>query len=155
MTVSAANISVSCNVAGYWSPWENAFGANVCGSFSGFSIAYSSDQNWDWYIRFHIDNYRVPTKEEMKALKKVDRWLEYKGTVEYYVIDEYPTIEDVMRAFGPRLLPPKGPNHRVKRTAKATIKIAPYKKFPKVYNILFDGVGYAIDLNGCKWDKNE
>ena len=35
----------------------------------------------------------------------------------------------------------------------ATIKIAPYKKVPQVYNIYFDGGGYAIDLNNTKFEN--
>lgn len=155
MITNAADISVCCNVSGYWSSWENAYGVKIYGNFSGFSIAYYSDQNWDWFINFKIDNYRIPTKEEMKSLKNADRWIEYTGTVEYYVTDKYPTIEDRMRAAGPNLIPAKGSEHRVKRTAKATIKIFPYKKYPQVYNLFFDGVGYAIDLRECKWDKNQ
>ena len=40
----------------------------------------------------------------------------------------------------------KGQMPCVKRTVQATIKIAPYKDHPKVYNIWFEDVAMAIDL---------
>lgn len=148
----SADISLNCNVNNYWNKWERAYSVGVYGNYSGFSLSYSGDANWDWYFKFQIDNYVAPTKEELKRHQKLDLWFVYFGTVEYYVTDKYPTIEAVMRASGAHLLPPYGSEHRVKRTARATIKIAPYKKRPKVYNIYFDNVGYAIDLLNCKWD---
>lgn len=151
----AADIAVCCNVNNYWSSWEQAHCVGVYGNFSGFSISYAGAQNWDWFFKFQIHNYYVPSKDEMKRYKKNDQWIEYHGTVEYYVTDKYPTIESVMRVAGTHLLPANGNDLRVKRTAKATIRIKPYKKYPKVYNIYFDGVGYGIDLMGCKWDKNQ
>lgn len=151
----AADIALSACYNNYWSSWEDAYHVGLYGSYSGFSISYSGQQHWNWYFRFQISNYRVPTKDEMKNYKKNDQWIEYKGTVEYYVIESYPTIEDVIRNSGVRLIPPEGSERRVKRTANARIRIKPYKKRPEVYNIFFDGVGYAIDLKGCKWDKNQ
>lgn len=150
--VYPADIALTCSVNNYWNSWEQASGVGVYGNYSGFSISYYGASNWDWFFKFHIDNYREPSKDEIKRHLKDKSWYVYSGTVEYYVTDKYPTIEAVMRATGAHLLPPNGSDHRVKRTARATIKIEPYKKKPKVYNIYFDGVGYAIDLKSCKWD---
>lgn len=74
----------------------------------------------------------------------------YSGTAKYYVCDDYPTIEAAMRA-NTVIVPYETWRERnrpkVKRTTNATIKIAPYKDHPKVYNIWFDNVGLGIDLN--------
>ena len=80
---------------------------------------------------------------------KNELWYEYSGFVEYYVTEQYPTITAILRAFEfPKFNCNSGSdgNPCVKRTARATIKIAPYKKRPKCYNIYFDNIGVAIDM---------
>ena len=80
---------------------------------------------------------------------KDNTWYEYTGTVEYYVTEEYPTIESILRAFEfPKFNFKSGSegNPCVKRTTNAKVKIAPYNKRPKCYNIWFDNIAVGIDL---------
>ncbi|MBD5363197.1 MAG: hypothetical protein HDR79_06115 [Bacteroides sp.] len=156
---SGAEIDMAYSVNNYWSDWERASGVGIYGQCSGFSLSYYGDQYWNWFFRFQIQNYTIPTKEAMKSYRKNDQWIVYYGTVEYYVTDKHPTIEACMKAAGiTGFIPGEGYEylgHRVKRTANATIKIKPYKKFPQVYNIYFDGVGLAIDLRSVSWHSNK
>ena len=46
--------------------------------------------------------------------------------------------------FCPAMLDGGTPAKKI--TSKATIKVAPFKKLPKVYNIWYDNVALAIDL---------
>ena len=83
---------------------------------------------------------------------KQRKWYEYHGTVEYYVTEQYPTITSVLKTFEfPTFDCDSGTdgNPCVKRTANATIKIAPYKDHPRCYNIYFDDVVVAIDLGSA------
>ena len=41
-----------------------------------------------------------------------------------------------------------------KVVSRATIKISPYKDYPTCYNIWYDNVGLAIDLNKIKFQTN-
>ena len=92
--------------------------------------------------------------------------------MEYYVNDSYPTINDVFLHFNTYYYTHDGiivpfiryKNGKVKRTAKATIKIAPYNKHPKIYNIFFDDVGFAFNIGSYyfpnsnwikQFDKNQ
>lgn len=104
------------------------------------------------YFDFQISNYRSPDKKEIKEHLKSNEWFVYSGIVSYYVNDQYPTAEAIAKnaAFvkpNPRV--DQTPN--VKRTANATIKIAPYEKAPYCYNILFDNVGIGISVRGLKF----
>lgn len=108
--------------------------------------AYPSD---DWVFQFTIDDYNKPDKKTRKEHIKYDIPYEYSGTAEYYVSDDYPTIDKVLKEYGFPRLRPHGENVRVKRTAKARIKIQAYKKEPTRFYIYFDLVGIGIDLS--KW----
>ena len=95
-------------------------------------------------------------KSTIKNHLKNNLWYEYSGTVEYYVTEDYPTIESVLRTFDfPYFNCNSGYNGNpcVKRTAKATIKIAPYKKRPKVYNIYFDNVAVGIYMEDSYFNQ--
>ncbi len=99
----------------------------------------------------------TPDKKTIKLHYKNNMWYEYSGTVEYYVTEKYPTILDILKAFDfPYFNYDSGSdgNPCVKRTARATIKIAPYKDHPKCYNIYFDNIGVGIDLDEGLYFKN-
>lgn len=75
--------------------------------------------------------------------------------MEYYVTENYPTIEAILRAYEfPYFNCTSGSNGNpcVKRTAHATIKIAPYKKHPECYNIYFDNVAVGISFDGVHFE---
>lgn len=168
------NMYFCFNYDGYWGDWESCFQwYKIYGSYNGFLIYESHKHPSEYFFNFEINNRTAPSKKEVKEHFKSNTWWEYQGTVEYYVCDVYPTIKDCFKQFGRPLLKsdletteyssklsvlratrlkqqgnfvPKG---LTKRTARATIKIAPYshkKLKPKVYNIWFDDVGFGIDL---------
>lgn len=154
----AAEFGCSAYYDGYWSSWHTIY-AECYGKYSSF-ILYSSDVHpSNYFFKFTINNYQQPTSKEIKAHRKSNTWYEYQGTVEYYVHEDYPTIKDVLKKEGfPFIYYIDKPYWHnwgydakkpiVRRTAIATIKIAPYKKHPETYNFLFDNVGFAIDMRG-------
>ncbi len=138
---------------GYWGDWHGV--SNKLYGNNSTMIIYVPEYHRSYYqFKFTIENYYVPTKDEKKRRLKSKEWYQYNGTVEYYVTDDYPTIKDVFKknAF-PSICPAihrieAGETPCAKRTAKATIKIEPYKDHPQVYNIWFEDVGFGINLNG-------
>ena len=97
------------------------------------------------------ENKIIPDKKTIKEHYKSNKWFEYSGTAEYYVTENYPTIAAILKAYDfPHFNSKSGydGNPCVKRTAKAIIKIAPYKKHPECYNIYFDDVAVAISFDG-------
>jgi hypothetical protein len=113
----------------------------------------SGSQPWDWCFEFEMD-YGRPDKKTRKQHQKNNIWYEYSGWVEYYVTDEYPTIQKVLEAYQFPMIQPKGETARAKRRARATIKIAPYKKAPECFNIYFDGVAVGISFSECPFEKS-
>lgn len=154
----------------YWGSWGDLNDCRIKGNYDGFIIYEDDKHPSNYFFSFHINGFVNPSKKEIKKHYKNKVWWEYSGYVEYYICDLYPTVADVFKEKG-RLLREfdlsfsdyesklsalkaskmvKGQSYTpigFKRVRKnATIKIAPYKKVPQVYNILFDGCGYAIDL---------
>ena len=156
---------------GYWGNWKDLNNCRIKGDYDGFIIYEDNKHPSDYFFNFHINGYVAPSKKEIKQHYKTKTWWVYSGYVEYYVCDLFPTAGDSFKENG-RLLRDwdlkildydkklsalkaskmmKGESYTpigFKKVRKyASIKIAPYKKVPQVYNIYFDGVGYAIDLN--------
>lgn len=164
------------NYDGYWGDWKSCYQwYRIYGSYNGFLIYVNDEHPSDYFFSFTIDNRTAPSKKEVKEHFKSKTWWEYQGTVEYYVCDVYPTIKDCFKEFGRplrksdlktteysgKLSVLRATRIRqqgsfvaqgvTKRTARATIKIAPYSHKtlkPRVYNIYFDNVGFGIDLGG-------
>ena len=142
---SQSSIGISTCVNGAWSSWKT-FSIYLYGSYSQISQYYYGHHPSEFIWRVTIDDFYMPNK--------TNDWLEFSGTMEYYITDKFPDAKSQFlnrRQQGFVVAPwnhdaSKGDMPCVKKTASATIKIAPYKKHPKVYNIWFDGVGFAIDL---------
>lgn len=140
-------------IDGCWSSWDTWYTdiISLYGNYHSIAI-YSKDRHpSQFYFRFTINNYTQPTEKEIKQHYKNNTWYEYSGTVEYYITDKYQTAKSQLLASGSSRfwIPPQQPGDvkpTVKKTSTATIKIAPFKKTPRCYNIYFDGVGFAIDL---------
>ncbi len=168
--------SIAFQYKGVWSPW-----APIC-RYDIFHPNYHMTSRWDgnsldilqqtffgdvagivlksaggttiFHVKINTDEIRPIDKKERKRHLKSNAWYYYKGTVEYYVNDAYPTADDLAKDC--RLVIPnprydKSPS--VKREAKCTIGIAPYKKSPEVWNIYFDDIGIAISTCGIKFKK--
>ena len=121
-------------------------------NFEGFRFKPDKGPLNSFCFKFEIDNYIKPNKREIKQHLKNEQWYEYTGWVEYFVCERLPTIYDVLIDVTKNAswinfpnIPSDGyPARVVKRRARAIIKIAPYKKIPKVFNIYFDGVGVGL-----------
>lgn len=163
---ASAQIKICAYYDGYWGEWEDAYifslygGRNtvdeslpylkIYGNYSGFSTYANTDHPSAYMFKFQISNYLAPDKKTKKHHLKSNEWYEYSGVVEYFVKDEHDTIKDILKrgsAFGRIPAIQSTWSGARKRTAKATIKIAPYKDHPRVYNIWFEGVAVGIDLN--------
>lgn len=170
------------NYDGYWGDWKPCYQwYKVYGSYDGFLLYKNGEHPSEYFFSFKINHRTPPTKKEVKEHNKYNTWWEYSGNVEYYVCDVYPTIKDCFKQFGRPLfksdLETTEYNEKLsvlratrirqqgsfvvkgltKRTADATIKIAPYSHKtlkPRVYNIWFDNVGFGIDLGGTFFQKS-
>lgn len=162
VSIAKAQISTNAYYDGYWGEWKNhwlpslfssmpeKYYYGLYGNESGF-IVYDIDEHPSNYVfKFQINNYMAPTKQQIKEHNKRNEWYMYSGTVEYYVVESHPTIKEILKKFGFPLyhkeVHDNYGNYAVKRVANATIKIAPYKKHPEVYNFCFDDVAIAIHL---------
>lgn len=142
---------------GYWSEWRNRYTNifDINGNYHSMTIYDANTHPSDFYFEFWIDNFISPDKKEIKRHYRQNEWYEYTGWVRFNITDQYPTIKDAFRNASfpnfPYVLPQKSGDKKptVTRKVKATIKIAPYKEHPRCYNIYFDGVGFAIDLQYC------
>lgn len=163
-SVLKAQIKTCSYHDGYWGEWRShttrytyisappRFDYNLYGGYSGFIIYNKGAHPSEYFFKFEANSYITPDKKAIKYHMKNNLWYEYSGTVEYYVTEEYPTIAAVLRAYEfPHFNCNSGSigNPCVKRTASATIKIAPYKKQPECYNIYFDNVAVGISFDGA------
>ena len=168
--VLAANAQIStCSWHdGYWGEWKshtiwrysngypNWNEYKLYGNYSGFCIYKDNSHPSEFIFKFQANSYIAPDKSTIKNHLKNNLWYEYSGIVEYYVTEDYPTIESVLKAFDfPYFNCNSGYNGNpcVKRTAKATIKIAPYRKRPQVYNIYFDNVAVGIYMEDSYFNQ--
>lgn len=146
----AQSFTWSCFYNGYWGKWEEAFGYEAYGNYSGFVIYTSSNHPSEYVFKFQIDT-SIPPQVRMEGENGKERWYHYQGTVEYYVSEDYPTIVDVLKTYGHPYIHPSsyssGPI--AKRIARAEIKTwkRPWndKRHPNCYNFVFDGIAVGID----------
>jgi hypothetical protein len=154
------------NVSGYWSRWQQnsftyygIFRSNGDMHTDGVSdyIFYPKGEipSKNYFIRIHIDNYR----------QDIDTFI---GYVEYYVSDEYPTVNKLFEHIykvgsnGLYYFPKVNGNaqypHTVKRKANAKIEIVeryktgPNRNEPSVIYCWFDNVGFNLDLSVVTWN---
>ncbi|MCH5307978.1 MAG: hypothetical protein J1E37_07805 [Prevotella sp.] len=167
---SATMFRFCCYYNGFWGNWTE-YWTECWGHYGGFMLYGSGEHKSNYYFAFAIDGYRTPSQKEIKEHRKNNTWWTYTGTVEYYISDVYPTLKSCLMELGRPLkqkdtedyfyqyekLPlARATNMRkhgelvgfTRVKSKATIKIAPYKKHPEVYNIWVDDVAFAISLNG-------
>ncbi len=137
---------------GYWGEQKILKKQNFCmfGNYDSFIIYNSNTHPSNYAFKVTIDNFHKPSKSETNNGKG---WVEYRGKVEYYVNEEHPTIKDVFKDKNSLFFGPLDCTHPVKRIADATISIKAFNNHPKVYNIWFDDVGFAIFLYNAKFKK--
>lgn len=157
--IAKAQIRTCAFYDGYWGEWKEQwipslfsstpeeFFYKLYGNESGFIVYDVGDHPSEYVFKFQINNYIAPTKQQIKEHNKKQEWYEYSGIVEYFVVENYPTIKDILKKWGFPLYHQHVTGTPVaKRVANATIKIAPYKKHPELYNIWFDDVAIGIHL---------
>lgn len=144
-------VSTCVNINGYWGEWSNVevyIPENdyaIQGRMTDFIVYHNNSHPSEYIFRVVITNYTYPTKEQIKQHRKNNVWYTYPGYVEYCPqYDGYKkeyTLERFIENFDYGHCYYGGNRVRV----NATIKIAPYKKNPEVYNIWFDK--YAIGIH--------
>lgn len=131
-----------------WYPWEKGSNVVQSGTYNQFSVHSSYEDSSHFYFRITINNFSIPDKKIRKAHLKSDEWYEYTGYIEYWIDDEHMNFLSCMSgncipiAACPWTKFDKTPSI-IKKTY-ATIKIAPYDKYPNTYNVLFEGIGFAF-----------
>ena len=134
---------------GEWSSWQSYPGRTF--SNDNNTTIVLKTPGGQQYFAFSITNFIAPTKKELKEHQKSGEFFEYRGTVEYCVNDKYPNAEALAKACTFVLPNPRyDDTPTVTRTTYATIKVAPYKKKPMVFNIWFDNIGIAVSVSDFK-----
>lgn len=87
---------VCFNYIGSWSPWENCPG-KISKYVDDSGLVLRSAGGIEFF-KFQIDNYRKPSKKDIKEHYKHNMPFYYYGTVDYYVSDRYPSAEDFSKA---------------------------------------------------------
>lgn len=164
---SQMTLKTSAYVHGYWTDWwGNGYSTPLRhwhtlewtgrGTFAGLEFRDSRVDPWNWCFKMYLDGDYLPIGK--KALKKFQKehdgsWCEYPGWVEYYVSDEYPTIEKILEKEHFPFIDPttKTSGKIVKRKAKAVVKVSTFSwsynySYPCSFEILFDGCGLRISL---------
>lgn len=146
--------SFASYVDGYWSEWRRHY-VRLQGEFGMFGsiLMYEYGSHPSQFLwKININYFQIPKKSVLRKYRKQNKWFEYKGTIEYYITDDKPNAKTILKqADYPDVNPAfhdvsRGDMPCVKKTSQAVIRIAPYKDQPKCFNIYFDGVGFAIDL---------
>lgn len=162
---NAQNVELAHYYDGYWSShWESYdYLVIVNGTYNKFCLHLYSVHPSEFFFKVSISNPSKYSDQEIRQRYKSKEWLVYKGVVEYYVTDKYPTIKDVLKGIQKHELAwgwiggdyntkeddaKRFGGIAVKRTAEAEVRIKPYRKNEKgrVYNIFFDDVGIAIRI---------
>lgn len=164
-TAQSTSLQLNYYYDGYWSNWQN-YGrpfttVHAKGIFDGFCLYWCECHPSEYFFKFYISNPSAYSEQEIKQHYKTKEWLTYNGVVEYYVTDDYPTIKSQLKAIQQGKLQwgwiggdynrkdnKKFGGIAVKRTAKAEIRIQPFKLKHnwRCYNIYFDYVAIGITV---------
>ena len=139
--------STNYNVDGYWGEWKNIYsGLTMSGTYSSFVIHGNNTHPSLYGCKVNIFNYNDNiSKKEKKRRRKKKEWYTYNGTIEIFFKEYINTTRKWVETFGEpfyRFGNYKGATGSTSATYAAKIMIAPYKKYPQTYNIMFNG--YAI-----------
>lgn len=136
---------------GSWLPWRDCSGVAQFGHWNNFTLAPSlSGYSHKFYFRVIIDNFVIPDRKTRNLHIKNNEWYEYSGYIEYWIDDDHPDFLSQTDRTPVSYLPDNDQYRtwdnrpRVIKKSKATIKIEPYKKTPLMYNIWFEGIGFAF-----------
>lgn len=144
--VFSQDFTYSTNISNLWGDWNTAYHARLNGKYDDLIVTSNSYNHPSEYIaRIKLNNFKIEEdKKERKRRIKANEWYVYEGTITIKVEGE----EDLL--YFVKIFPNYGSYHfsrETEKTYKATIKIAPYEKSPKTYNIFFEDYGIAISIN--------
>jgi len=141
----------SIYIDGSWLPWRDCSGVVQYGQWNNFTLAPTGDgYSHLFYIRVIIDNFVIPDRKTRKLHLKSNEWYEYSGYIEYWIDDDHPDFLSQTNRIHVSYLPSNDQYRtfdgrpRIIKRSKAIIKIEPFKKTPLVYNIWFEGIGFAF-----------
>lgn len=146
-----ATIKSTCyNVDGYWGQWEDAHGwLNVTGTYSSFVIHQTHNHPSEYGCKINVYGYDDNlSKKEKKQRLKDGEWYTYNGSIEIFLKGNVNTARKWVKSFSWTLgsFDYKDAKGTTKATYAAKIMIAPYKKIPKTYNVIFEGCAIAFTL---------
>lgn len=134
-----------------WAPWKNSSTWSSIGFRGDYDniVIFERERPWITYFEFKLDEGQIYDQKS--------EWSEYTGTAEYYVSESYPTIEDIFKTRGTYKAFPfiSSQDGKVKRTAKATIKIFTHNNRPTTYNVFFDNVGFCLCLGDMEFKNSD
>ena len=137
---------------GTWYPWREGSYVTLSGTWNFFAVHSEHNDASQFYFRIKIDNFTIPSKKVRKEHIKNNKWYEYSGYIEYWIDDEH---MDFVSAIGkdsslgvvPDAVTPWGKYDGrpvIAKKSPAIIQIQPYKNNPQLFNIWFEGIGYAF-----------
>lgn len=142
--------STNYNVDGYWGKWENlCLGLTMTGTYSSFVIHDNGKHPSQYGCKITIYNYNDNvSKKEKRRRRKADEWYAYNGTIEIFLNEHTNTTRKWVESFGEFfcLFNYKGCEGSTSRIYPAKIMIAPYKKYPQAFNIMFESYAIAFML---------
>lgn len=136
------------NVDGYWGEWKKLYvELPMTGTYSSFVIHDIGSHPSRYGCKINIYNYNDNvSKKEKKRRRKKKEWYSYNGTIEIFLNEQINTTRKWVENFGQFFPTYKGYNGSKSVIYPAKIMIAPYKKTPITYNIIFDGYAIAFTL---------
>lgn len=151
MSVAVKAISWSYFYDGLWSEWSPRYFARASGNWHDFVIYNANGGSIHNYLfRITIDNPEtLPDKKQRKVMFKNKQWLEFTGTIEYYICDDYPTAYDIFKKNWQWIEYNYSDTRPVIKVKKiVTIKISPTKG-DKIgtYNLWWENVGFGFSFD--------
>lgn len=144
--VFSQDFTYSTNISNLWGDWKTAYYARLHGKYDDLIVTSNSyDHPSEYTARIKLKNFKKEEdKKERKRRIQANEWYVYEGTITFKSDGEVDLLHLV------KMFPNYGRYHsssETEKTYKATIKIAPYEKSPKTYNIFFEDYGIAISIN--------
>lgn len=146
-------IKTSIHKNNYWTDWKSCSSVAFRGNWSQMTAYNTVTGNTStFYFRLTINGFSLPDNKTKKSHLKTKSWYEYSGSIEYWIDDEHLDFISTCSLTGfpidanPSVKTDNTPSIIKKSTA--IIKISPYKKYPEVYNVWFDDIGFAFSMCG-------
>lgn len=150
----SANISYCACIDGIWGEWQYDYLGQYRFYAPGNELImyHAMTDRWNYCFRLTMDGFSIPSESVRKQYLKSKTWYEYSGTIEYFLStsDQTQTLKDVLKRskipnyFKEDPNPIIGPGRKV--VSKCTIKIAPYERTPRVFNVFVGDCAFGFDF---------